>query len=103
MPWFCSFRDAYFRNKDDAHNIYVSPLLADLAGTPPAYVMTCESDTLRDEGKAYADKLTASGVQCEYINVHGLDHGFIDLNKHQVPAIAQYQDAVFAAIKNGLC
>jgi acetyl esterase len=97
-----SFTDAYFNTPEDALSLYASPIRADLTGLPPGYILTCESDTLRDEGKAYAQKLNASGVPCEYINVEGLDHGFIDVNKNVQPAVAQYQDSMFAALKKAL-
>ncbi|CAM0141228.1 unnamed protein product [Umbelopsis sp. WA50703] len=97
-----SFRTAYHRKPEDAESIYASPLLADLTGLPAAYLLTCDDDPLRDEGLAYCNKLKASGVPCEYTNVIGQSHGFFDRNKYQVPEVAQYHDAIFAAIKKAL-
>jgi len=101
-PFMKYFADAYLKTPEDAQNLYASPIKADLNGLPPAFLLTCDTDTLRDDGRAYAQKLNASGVPCEYINVVGLDHGFIDVNKRLLPAVAQYQDAMFASLKAGL-
>lgn len=55
-----------------------SPLLAaSHAGLPPALVLTAGFDPLRDEGLAYADRLSAAGVQTQYVCFARQIHGFI--------------------------
>ncbi|MCW2814446.1 MAG: Acetyl esterase/lipase [Nocardioides sp.] len=55
---------------------YAAPARAeDLAGLPPAYVVTCELDPLRDEGLTYAMRMLAAGVSVEVHSYPGTFHG----------------------------
>jgi acetyl esterase len=47
----------------------------DLSGLPPACVMTCEFDPLRDEGLQYAMRLLQAGVSTEIHQYPGTFHG----------------------------
>ncbi|NKB70512.1 MAG: alpha/beta hydrolase fold domain-containing protein [Candidatus Latescibacteria bacterium] len=52
-----------------------SPLRADnLAHLPPAVVVTCQFDPLRDEGDAYARALAAAGVEVRHLPCRGQIH-----------------------------
>ncbi len=71
MRWFW---DQYADPADRRHP-KASPLRArDLSGLPPALVVTCEFDPLRDEGAAYAEALAASGVEAQHLPCRGQIH-----------------------------
>ncbi len=76
------FRGHYLPREQDWLDWRASPLLAkDLAGLPPAYVMTAGFDPLLDEGKAYADRMAKAGVGVEYRNYPDMVHGFITMGR----------------------
>jgi acetyl esterase len=80
MAWFW---DAYLPDQAKRTEITASPLRAtldDLAGLPEALVIVNENDILRDEGEAYARKLTAAGVRTTSVRYNGTIHDFMMLN-----------------------
>ncbi|NUK22315.1 alpha/beta hydrolase [Streptomyces lunaelactis] len=80
MRWFW---DQYTTDETERAQITASPLRAtpeQLAGLPPALVITGEADVLRDEGEAYANKLRAAGVPVTAVRYQGIIHDFVMLN-----------------------
>ncbi|HXT93723.1 MAG TPA: alpha/beta hydrolase [Trebonia sp.] len=82
MAWFW---DAYIPPESAAQRseITASPLrasLEELSGLPPALVLVDQNDVLRDEGEAYAAKLTQAGVPTTSVRYNGIIHDFMMLN-----------------------
>ena len=71
-------RRVYFPDPATRSEPYASPLLApDLAGLPPAVVLTAERDTLRRDGDDYAERLREAGVDVLHDVTPGADHYFL--------------------------
>jgi acetyl esterase len=99
MDWFY---DQYLPSEADINDPRYSPLAAsDLAGVPRAYIVTAGFDPLKDEGKAFADKLNRAGVAAVYVNYDGMIHGFFNMSA-AVPSAKQAISAAASAVKEAL-
>jgi acetyl esterase/lipase len=80
MEWFW---DAYLPDPAARKQPTATPLNASpdqLVGLPEALVIVDENDVLRDEGEAYACKLSNAGVRVTSVRYNGTIHDFVMLN-----------------------
>jgi acetyl esterase/lipase len=104
MRWFW---DAYLSDLGRGTEITAAPIRAaveDLSGLPDTLLIVGECDVLRDEGEAYARKLTAAGVRCSCVRYNGAIHDFMVLNAVRKTAaagaaIAQAVDVIHRALR----
>ncbi len=91
-PSFDEFADGYLLTRDtmlwfvDAYQADIahprgSPLLGNVAGLPPAVIVTASLDPIRDQGRAYAAALAQAGVPVVFREAVGTIHGFATLRK----------------------
>jgi acetyl esterase len=73
--WEMYVPDAAQRQNADAAPMFA----ADLAGSPDALIIIAESDPLRDEGVAYADRLQRAGVKVRISIYKEMPHGFFQM------------------------
>ncbi|MFF0434324.1 alpha/beta hydrolase [Streptomyces sp. NPDC004327] len=108
MRWFW---DQYLPDVRQRSQVTASPLrasLEQLAGLPPALVVTSEADVVRDEGEAYATKLRAAGVPVVSMRYHGTIHDFMVLDPLRDTdaaraALVQALDTVHVALHRHRC
>ena len=97
MVWF---RNHYLTSEADGLDPQASPLrAANLAGLPPALILTAECDPLRDEAEAYAARLKAAGVEVLLHRYAGMIHPFFSMSG----VIPQAQDAFHAVARTVAC
>jgi acetyl esterase len=88
-PWLTRaamqrFWDAYLPDLARRQEIIATPLNASidqLRNLPDALVIVAENDVLRDEGEAYARKLSDAGVRVSSVRYNGTIHDFVLLNE----------------------
>jgi len=93
MTWF----NGHYR--PDVTDWRGSPMVADLAGLPPAVVTTASLDPIRDQGRAYAAGLANAGVPVSFREARGNIHGFLTLRR-AIPSSAGDVAESLAALKS---
>ncbi|MGQ0430278.1 MAG: alpha/beta hydrolase fold domain-containing protein [Gammaproteobacteria bacterium] len=68
----------YLRGADDARNPLACPLLASLAGLPPAFLAIAECDILAEQSVQMAQLLEAAGVPARRVTYRGASHSFLE-------------------------
>ncbi|WP_119680631.1 alpha/beta hydrolase [Indioceanicola profundi] len=82
------FGNAYYPRPEDRADPRASLIRApDLSGLPPAVVLTCGLDPLRDEGRAFAARLIVSGVEVHFHEAPSQIHGVITM-RQAIPSSA---------------
>jgi len=103
MEWFW---DAYLPDRSARRQILATPLNASidqLRGLPEALVIVAENDVLRDEGEAYARRLSEAGVRVTSTRYSGTIHDFVMLNAiADSPATRAAIDQAIAALRVAL-
>ncbi|MFD1796995.1 alpha/beta hydrolase [Paracoccus aurantiacus] len=75
-----AFNALYASDPANLTDPLLSPVLADaseLAGQPPAFILTAGLDPLRFEAQRYAGQLVLAGVDVTVRQFHDCDHGFL--------------------------
>ncbi len=79
IDWYSA---QYLGDPSEKSDLRASPLLAaSLEGLPPALIISGGFDPLRDEAKAYGDRLVEAGVDVVAHEYTGQIHAFVSLTK----------------------
>lgn len=81
MDDLSGFMDALYASPEDAQQVYVNPLRADLTGLPPVFLRSAELDPLADDSRAFAEQLRRAGQPYDYHEVPGVLHSYIHFGR----------------------
>ncbi|MFC4309428.1 alpha/beta hydrolase [Steroidobacter flavus] len=70
--------DNYLRSRDEANNPLVCPVLADLRGLPPVFMVIPECDILTEQNWRLAEQLKQAGVSVTTSFYKGASHSFLE-------------------------
>ena len=93
--------ETYLERPEQQRDWRAVPLLADLAGLPPAHLIVGNLDPLLDDSHRLAVRLKETGVPCELTVYEGLNHGFIRYGRLIAAARRAVGDCA-AALAKGL-
>lgn len=89
------YYNLYIPEGVDRKNPEIAPILADdLTGLAKALILTAEHDPLRDEGEAYAKKLSEAGVPVRLHRMPDVPHGFWTYERPFAEAVEQLTEYI---------
>lgn len=95
------FTEQYLGPDGDRLNALASPILGELAGLPPAHIVTGELDPLREQGEDFAERLRAAGTPATVRQYPGMFHGFFNL-PDDIPLAEVANSDVCAVVRDAL-
>jgi acetyl esterase len=88
-------RGAYVVSRRNRDNPHVSPARGNLAGYPPALIVSGDADPMIDDNTAFAAKLATAGGIVEHVVRERMPHGF-----YFFPYLLPDGEVAFSAIKS---
>lgn len=89
------FDVAYAADRADKR---ATPILGNIAASPPTVLVTASLDPIRDSGRAYGAALATAGVEMVFLEMKGLTHSFTNL-RQAVPSAQADVERIFAAMR----
>jgi len=93
--------ETYLERPDQQNDWRAAPILADLAGLPPAHLVVGNLDPLLDDSNRLCNRLKEASVPCQLKVYEGLNHGFIRYGRLIAAARGAVRDCA-AALASGL-
>ncbi|MBV9203122.1 MAG: alpha/beta hydrolase [Alphaproteobacteria bacterium] len=93
--------ETYLERSEQQKDWRAAPILADLAGLPPAHLIVGNLDPLLDDSDRLATRLKETGVPCQFKIYEGLNHGFIRYGR-LIAAARRAVSECAAALAKGL-